>query len=524
MHSKNLHRREFLQQTGLLSLGMGLLPGISELSWLTGNASSAFQKISPEQAGISSAAILKFLTEADKSGLELHSFMLLRHGKLVTEAYWKPFDKEYVHTLYSLSKSFTSTAVGLAVKEGKFKVTDKVISFFPEHLPATVSDNLAKMEIQHLLTMSTGHRVDTIPVMREKSPASWMRSFLSVPVEYEPGTHFLYNTGATYMLGAVVYKTTHQTLAEYLAPRLFKPLGITKADWEKSPEGLNLGGYGLRVTTQDIARFGQMYLQKGKWNNKEILPEAWVDTATTSHIKSGDSGNDWSQGYGYQFWRCKPGFYRGDGAYGQFCIVMPQYDAVVAITGESKNMQGDMDMVWNLILPELKEQPLAENAADNKSLDAFITSLTLPAQQGNKTSANQQKINGKVIQLKKNRWGLNSMTVFFTSRGGKWVISGDNGDTVIPFSWNKWESTDNGIKNPFTVDYRTAVASKVASSAGWENDSALKIRLKYVEGIHGDLITLNISGNEVAISFLNSLAEKNPTANKDERETLSGTI
>lgn len=524
MYSNNFHRREFLKQSGLLSLGMGLVPsGINGLSQLINNRFSSFPKISPEQAGISSAALAKFITEADKSGLEFHSFMMLRHGKLVAEAYWAPFDRDYIHTLYSLSKSFTSTAVGLAVKEGKFKVTDKVISFFPEHLPAQVSDNLAKMEVQHLLTMSTGHDKDTIPIMRQNSPASWMKSFLSVPVVHDPGTHFLYNTGATYMLGAVVYKTTRLTLTDYLTPRLYKPLGITKADWEKSPEGLNLGGYGLRVTTEDIARFGQMYLQKGKWNGKEILPEAWIQEASTSHIKSGDSNNDWSQGYGYQFWRCKPGFYRGDGAFGQFCIIMPQHDTVVAITGESKNMQGDMDLVWNLILPELKEQPLTENAADQKALNTLITSLSLPAQTGNKTAAAQKTTAGKTILLKQNRWGLSSVAFNYNNKGGQMVLTGERGEIIIPFGWNKWETSARAITNPFTVDYRTQVPSKVAASAGWENDSVLKVRLKYVEGIHGDLATIDFSGSEVKLSFLNSLAEKNPN-NKDEREPLVGTL
>ncbi|MBW7461807.1 serine hydrolase, partial [Paenibacillus sepulcri] len=152
---------------------------------------------------------------------------------------------------------------------------------------------------------------------------------LAAPVEHEPGTHFVYNSGATYMLSAILQKVTGQTLLEYLQPRLIEPLGIKGAAWDVCPRGINVGGWGLNVTTEDIARFGQLYLQKGMWNGQRLLTEEWIAEATSSQISNGDGGvNDWAQGYGYQFWRCRHGVYRGDGAFGQFCIVMPEQDAV----------------------------------------------------------------------------------------------------------------------------------------------------------------------------------------------------
>ena len=257
---------------------------------------------------------------------------------MVAEGWWKPFEAEYKHTLYSLSKSFTSSAIGFLVNEGKISVDDQVIKFFPDETPLLPSENLKAMKIKHLLTMNTGHDTDTMPILRQFENQSWVKSFLEHPVIHQPSSHFLYNTGATYILGAIVHKMTGQTLEEYLEPRLFKPLDIKGYYWEKSPQGLNTAGFGLRLSTEDIAKFGQFYLQKGKWNSKQLLPESWIKEATDKRTESQSGDNEWSQGYGYQFWRCKPGFYRGDGAFGQFCMVMPEQDDVLVMTCESFNL------------------------------------------------------------------------------------------------------------------------------------------------------------------------------------------
>ena len=335
------NRRKFIKTSGTSALGISFLPVINQVNALFGkgtNFSAALPRATPESQGISSKGISDFIAAANASGYSWHSFMLLRHGNVVAEGWWKPFEPEFKHSLYSLSKSFTSTAIGLLVKEGKLNIDTPVLSFFPDDAPATPDENLKQMKIKHLLTMNTGHEEDSLPKMRG-SDKVWVRTFLEQPVKFEPGSHFLYDTGATYMLGAIVYKVTGETLEKYLTPRLFQPLDIKGYDWETSPQGLNTAGYGLRVKTEDIAKFGQLYLQKGKWNNQEILPETWVNTATSYQTKSQEGNADWSQGYGYLFWRCKPGFYRGDGAYGQYCIVMPDQDAVMVVTGESPDMQ-----------------------------------------------------------------------------------------------------------------------------------------------------------------------------------------
>src|SRR5437588_8491490 len=229
----------------------------------------------PEAQGVSSSALLAFVEAADQKVESMNSFMLVRHGNVVAEGWWSPYEAESPHSLYSLSKSFTSTAVGLAIAEGKLSLDDEVLKFFPDDAPTEPSNNLKAMRVRDLLRMSTGQQTE--PARTRDRP--WTKSFLAHPVPFKPGTHFLYNTSGTYMLSAIVQKVMGQTVLDYLRPRLFEPLGIEHPTWETSPQGISTGGYGLSIRTQDIARFGQLYLQKGKWQGKQLVPEAWVEMA-----------------------------------------------------------------------------------------------------------------------------------------------------------------------------------------------------------------------------------------------------
>ncbi|MBK7710665.1 MAG: beta-lactamase family protein [Bacteroidales bacterium] len=216
----------------------------------------------PETEGVSSQGIIDFLDAAARSRNEFHSFMFLRHGKVIAEGWWNPYRPELRHTLYSTSKSFTATAVGFAASEKLLSVNDKVISFFPDFLPDTVSAYLSEMKVKDLLTMSAG--MDPDPTFKTVvNDSNWVKSFLAVPVVHEPGTKFLYNTLATYMLSAIVQKATGEKVLDYLKPRLFEPLAIEGMDWEVDPHGINVGGWGLRLKTEDMAKFGQLFSSKG---------------------------------------------------------------------------------------------------------------------------------------------------------------------------------------------------------------------------------------------------------------------
>jgi hypothetical protein len=371
-----------------------------------------FPRCTPEEQGIPSAAIADFVATVEQSIHSLHSFMLLRHDSIVAEGWWHPWRPETSHMLFSLSKSFTSTAVGLAIAEGRLMVEDSVLSFFPTDAPKKVGDNLAAMKVHHLLSMSTGHDLDTTErVFRSRNP---FKAFLSLPVEHAPGTHFVYNSAASYMLSAIVQRLTGETLLEYLTPRLFEPLGITGATWETHPNGVNFGGWGLKIKTEDIARFGQLYLQKGVWNGRRIVPESWVETATSKQVSNGnDPNSDWAQGYGYQFWRCRHNIYRGDGAFGQFCIIMPEQKAVLAMTAGVAEMQPVLNVVWEKLLPVMGKNPLPADEETNRTLARTCECLTINPPQGAATSSMAGKITGRPYRFESNYETLKNLRVDF---------------------------------------------------------------------------------------------------------------
>lgn len=347
---------------------------------VTGVASAVPQPLprsTPEAQGISSAAILGFVEAADRNVNTLHSFMILRHGQVIAEGWWKPEAADTPHVLNSVSKSFNSTAVGLAIHEGKLKLDDPVLKFFPDDAPAEISDNLKAMKVRDLLTMTCGH--DTEPKAAGGAPT--VKQFLAQPVPHPPGTHFLYNTMGSYTLSAIVTKVTGATTLDYLKPRLFEPLGIESPKWDASPEGHSLGGYGLYLRTEDLAKFAQLYLQKGQWNGKQLIPQEWIAQATSKQVPNDQEshariGADWKEGYGFQFWQCRHHAYRGDGAGGQFVVVMPEQDAVVAITAQTGNMQGELDAIWDQLLPAFKAEALPEDPAAREKLEEAVSKLT----------------------------------------------------------------------------------------------------------------------------------------------------
>ena len=282
--------------------------------------STSLPRSTPERQGISSSAILSFVQAADTSIDMMNSFMLVRQlEQVVAEGWWGPYDAKTKHIFYSLSKSFTSTAVGLAVADGKLSLDDPVLKFFPEDAPAEPSANLKAMRVRDLLRMSAGHQTEASlwsdAAATRNEPLT--KQFLAHPVPFKPGTHFLYNSPATYMLSAITQKATGMSVLEYLRPRLFDPLGIEDPSWLASAQGVSMGAFGLLARTEDIARMGQLYQQKGMWKGKQLIPANWVAQATALQTSNGSAPtSDWDQGYGYQFWQSRHG-YRGDGAYGQ---------------------------------------------------------------------------------------------------------------------------------------------------------------------------------------------------------------
>lgn len=299
--------------------------------------------------------------------VDVHSVMLLKHGKVIYENWYNGAEASQPHVLYSVSKTFTSSAVGLAISEGKLKLSDRVVDFFPESCPDEISDNLAAMTVRDLLTMTCGQSSEALRILGEDiTGIDWIKAFLAHPVEHVPGTYFLYNSVGTYMLSAIVQKVTGEKVVDYLYPRLFQPLGIEAPHWDESPQGIDCGGWGLYLTTEDLAKFGQLLLQGGQWNGKQVLPAEWVREMSSCQVASAPSGtpverleeaglnksnSDWVQGYGYQMWMTRHNAFRADGAFGQYVIVLPDEDAVIVITSYSYMYQEYLDLVWKYLYP-----------------------------------------------------------------------------------------------------------------------------------------------------------------------------
>lgn len=332
----------------------------------------------PETQGVDPAGILGFLDAIDtQPAIELHSLMVIRHGHVVAEGWWAPYVEHRPHLLYSLSKSFTSTAAGLAVEEGLLDLDRTVLSYFPE-LDGDITDPRSRrMLVRHIAAMASGHRSETLERAIAADPTNPVRGFLLTPPEEEPGTVFAYNQPCTFTLGAIIQRASGQRLTDYLRPRLLDPLGIGEVGWQ-GVGGIDMAFSGLHATTDAIARLGLLYLQRGMWEGRRLLPESWVDAATSLQVANpAESNPDWSQGYGFQFWMARHG-YRGDGAFGQFCIVLPEQDAVIVTTAQTHDMQGILDVVWEHLLPAL-DAPVGEPGSDaGRRLAERLTSLALP--------------------------------------------------------------------------------------------------------------------------------------------------
>ena len=333
------------------------------------------------------------------------------------------------------------------------------------------------MRIIDLLTMSTGQRNDAIGPMFESKAANLVKAFLALPVEQKPGTLFIYNTGATYMLSAIIQKVTGQKLVDYLKPRLFDPLEIKPPVWEESAQGVSWGGFGLYLPTEDIAKFGQLYLQKGQWNGRQVIPKDWVEKSVMKQVSNGSNPDSyWDQGYGFQFWRNIAYGYRGDGAFGQFCLVLPEFDLVLAVNSGTDDMHGVMAIVWQELLPALVDGKLDENPTAQAHLKEKLAQLTVPTVRGKDYSSIAKKYSGKTLALDENTLGLKSVTFAFNKKVNTISLSTPNGEVSIPSGFNHWTSTTSPLNNYFVPSKRL-----IASSSAWTSDNTFEMDVSYKE-------------------------------------------
>lgn len=327
-------------------------------------------------------ALANFVDGLDKT-CGVHSYMVLRDGVVIGEGWWAPYRSDLPHSIYSVSKSVTSVAVGFAVGEGHLGVDDRVVDLLPEDRPRDVGERLAALRVRHLLTMTTGHAVDTVDLLAQVDGRDWARTILAADLAHEPGEKFVYNSGATFLLSVILARLTGETLLDYLVPRLFDPLGIRSPAWQASPSGTVVGGWGLKITTEDLATFGEFCRREGEWDGAQLLPAGWMQEASAYHVATDGPGReleraDWRCGYGFQFWRSQHG-YRADGAFGQFAVVLPEQRVVIALTSGLQEGAQLMDLVWQRLFPGVDDAATSPTAP-------VADALTLPPPVGSRES------------------------------------------------------------------------------------------------------------------------------------------
>jgi CubicO group peptidase (beta-lactamase class C family) len=457
--------------------------------------------------GVDPAAILSFLDALDEHpDIEMHSLMVVRHGRVVAEGWWAPYSADRPQLLYSLSKSFTSTAAAFAQAEGLLKLDDAVISHFAEFNSDITDSRSRSMKVRHIASMAAGHTREVLGEALERDREEPVRGFLLIPPDRDPGTVFAYSQPCTYTLASIIQRNAGMSLTRYLRPRLFDPLGIGHVGWHTFPPGREQGFSGLHARTEDIAKLGLLYLQGGRWEGAQLIPPEWVAEATSEQVSNaGDPYSDWGQGYGFQFWMSRHG-YRGDGAFGQFCVILPEQDAVIVTTAYTLNMQAMLDALWDHLLPGLgndspdsPDSPGADPAADDR-LSARLARLALPACPGAPAPADVSLWTG-AFTIAASTAGTQAQPQLFSPearpfltsievapQAGGWQISLIEPDNALtfPVGTGGWIVSDHADRHGETIP--------VAASGGWLDGETLRVEVIFLETPHRMDITCSLPG------------------------------
>ncbi len=457
----------------------------------------------PAAEGISTQAVINMMDSLMAlPECDIHHVMVVRHGKVVAELHPVPFRAEDSHTLYSASKTFTSLAIGIAIDENLLRLNDRVMTFFPDKRSNHVSDNMADMTVRDLLMMASGVKPDW--TMRNNS-MDWVKDWLAKPVEDKPGSLFQYDSMCTFMLSAIVQRVTGYTMLEYLEKKLFAPMHITVADWETSPDGINTGGWGLRVQAETMAKLGQLLLNKGYWNGQQLVSADYVEAACSRLIDGGAKetvpATDGNQGYGYQVWQSKwPGSFRADGAMGQYTVVVPQEDLVVVILGMKLYGHEELACIWNQLMPGMKAVPLQPEKKLQKKLDDLCAKATLQLPKGEK-GKNQSLL----LHLESNKFGIRqigliggtaekTMEVEYEAQDSESFVLGYGSWRYSPLAGMPYYSINainrmQGFAHGFTA----------AAAYAWTSPMILEVRVHYVDWISGLVFIFDFNKNEVTI-------------------------
>ena len=477
-----------------------------------------FPRTTPEAVGIPSASVEWLLDRLEEGWTEPHGLMIMRHGKVCAEGWWAPYASGIRHGLQSHTKTYAATAVGIAYTEGLLKLTDRIVDIFPDEIPENPSENLKKLTVRDVLCMGCG--MDTMP----RPSKDWIREFLATPVNHVPGTTFMYNSTGSTFLGAIVRKLTGLGLHDYLKPRLFDKIGIDAENlrWITMPDGMEIGGGGLFATTEDNLRLMKLYADGGVWEGERILAEDYVKLATSKQNDSATEravnppAEDNFVGYGFQIWMCRPkGVYRADGAMGQFTIVFPERDMLLAITENASGSTGGampqkaLDTIWEWLdsLPRPETEILPEDPEAFAHLARRMQMLALPAPRHSPESPLQEKINGSTYAVTDGYFALADagMVRFMSGEdrpGGAKALSltfAENACTLTCLVDGKPQSLTAAMDGTRLRNELPGMPSIALCSGCWEADNVFRLSLRMVETCNETSITFTFSGDQARV-------------------------
>lgn len=467
-------------------------------------------RVTPSEVGLDANAVLDFLDAADAAGLELHSLMIAIAGKVAAEGWWAPYAAPIRHGCYSGTKTFTSAAVGFAIAEGLMKETDPLIKFFPEKTKPGQDANMPLVTVRDLLCMACGQG-EEVDLTKADDAVSM---FLDAKFPDKPGTVFRYNSVASHMLGEIIFRKTGRTLPEYLEPRLFAPLGITDVRWDRTPQGHPMGGWGIHLRTEDYMKLGILFLQRGKWNGKQILPQGWAEHASASQIdnSSEDSLPEWSQGYCYQMWRnVTPGSFRLDGAFGQLCNLYPDRNAAIAVTSAEFDIQTELNLIRNVLVPGITGKPLDNPYADRR-LAERLSQLSLHETGKTGRSKLEEKFRNAQIVFEKNEGSLipeSQRGMAFLRENGIGKASLHFFGSVCLLSWTEGHYSHTvkiGLDGNYAAsDIELPCATNPVLALGHWEGPTFRFVLRSIEEPHATRGKLTVEGETVRLAYFDRL-------------------
>lgn len=466
------------------------------------------KKVSSEKEGIPSIWLVNMMKRWEEQLCHVHGYMILRNGNVTAEAYQYPYTSKSRRLLHSVSKTVTAIAIGYAVDEGRISVQDKVVSFFPEYQYRQQSNHyLEELTVAHLLSMSVGQERDNIDSIFSEDVPAW-KAFLDTQIVDKPGTRFMYNSGATYMLSKIVTIVTGEKLLDYLMPRLFQPLGITDADWDEI-DGASTGGWGCMLSLPDMAKIGQFLLQKGKWDGKQLLSESWIEEMSGRKIASDETNiyEDWRQGYCYQMWRCsREECFRADGAFGQYILVLPPKNMVVAIWSEDAHSQDMMDSFWEEVYDKMDDRIYDVDGNAQEIFHKKCMEWSLPLRLLPTYSYKETLITDKTYRASGKESPADSMCFSFSGCGQlKITLKKDENlseiyanNTGMYFGEDKMNFE---IASFIRLGRKRTEAMKYGASYQWISDHALKININWLETAHATEIVCVFGEEQVSAVF-----------------------